>query len=105
MSKIGFLTEWQLYAQKIEGDSWSGEKIDEGKLAKMSGKFRLSVPLCETSLMMLMRLQMSKYTRCTSSCRLFRNIEAEEAVIREKTALKCFPYTCITIYAYDEDIH
>ncbi|KAK0383120.1 hypothetical protein NLU13_9033 [Sarocladium strictum] len=33
---IGFLTEWQLYAQKIEGDNWAGEKIDEGKLAKMS---------------------------------------------------------------------
>ncbi|KAH7160124.1 hypothetical protein B0J13DRAFT_121677 [Dactylonectria estremocensis] len=33
---IGFLTEWQLYAQKIEGDSWVGEKLDEGKLSKMS---------------------------------------------------------------------
>ncbi|KAK3192827.1 hypothetical protein K4F52_001184 [Lecanicillium sp. MT-2017a] len=33
---IGFLAEWQMYAQKIEGDSWVGEKIDEGKLAKMS---------------------------------------------------------------------
>ncbi|KAF7559592.1 hypothetical protein G7046_g4558 [Stylonectria norvegica] len=33
---IGFLTEWQLYAQKIEGDSWVGDKIDEGKLQKMS---------------------------------------------------------------------
>ncbi|KAK2609032.1 hypothetical protein QQS21_002402 [Conoideocrella luteorostrata] len=33
---IGFLTEWQLYAQKIEGDSWVGGKIDEGKLQKMS---------------------------------------------------------------------
>ncbi|UPK98908.1 hypothetical protein LCI18_009843 [Fusarium solani-melongenae] len=33
---IGFLTEWQLYAQKIEGDSWVGDKLDEQKLAKMS---------------------------------------------------------------------
>ncbi|KAK0655772.1 hypothetical protein B0T16DRAFT_397673 [Cercophora newfieldiana] len=33
---IGFLTEWQLYAQKIEGESWVGEKLDEGKIAKMS---------------------------------------------------------------------
>ncbi|KAK0632349.1 hypothetical protein B0T14DRAFT_420266 [Immersiella caudata] len=33
---IGFLTEWQLYAQKIEGESWAGEKLDEGKIAKMS---------------------------------------------------------------------
>ena len=34
--KIGFLTEWQMYAQKIEGDAWVGDKIDEGKLAKLS---------------------------------------------------------------------
>ncbi|KAG6028964.1 hypothetical protein E4U41_000519 [Claviceps citrina] len=33
---IGFLTEWQLYAQKIEGDSWIGDKVDEAKLQKMS---------------------------------------------------------------------
>ncbi|KAL2879972.1 hypothetical protein SGCOL_004691 [Colletotrichum sp. CLE4] len=33
---IGFLTEWQLYAQKIEGNSWVGEKIDPVKVAKMS---------------------------------------------------------------------
>ncbi|KAK3383737.1 hypothetical protein B0T24DRAFT_673575 [Lasiosphaeria ovina] len=33
---IGFLTEWQLYAQKIEGESWVGEKLDQAKLAKMS---------------------------------------------------------------------
>lgn len=33
---IGFLSEWQLYAQKIEGDSWVGEKIDEVKLQRMS---------------------------------------------------------------------
>lgn len=37
--KIGFLTEWQLYAQKIEGDAWIGDKLDEQKLAKMSGEF------------------------------------------------------------------
>ncbi|KAI5462955.1 putative ACN9 family domain-containing protein [Mariannaea sp. PMI_226] len=36
MARIGFLTEWQLYAQKIEGESWVGDKLDEGKLAKMS---------------------------------------------------------------------
>ncbi|OAR01984.1 hypothetical protein LLEC1_00088 [Akanthomyces lecanii] len=34
--KIGFLTEWQMYAQKVEGDAWIGDKIDEGKLAKLS---------------------------------------------------------------------
>ncbi|RAK73013.1 succinate dehydrogenase assembly factor 3, partial [Aspergillus fijiensis CBS 313.89] len=32
---IGFLTEWQLYAQKLEGDAWIGEKLDKGKLDKM----------------------------------------------------------------------
>ena len=35
--QIGFLTEWQMYAQKIEGDSWLGEKLDIGKIDKMSG--------------------------------------------------------------------
>ncbi|KAL2166814.1 hypothetical protein VTG60DRAFT_2131 [Thermothelomyces hinnuleus] len=33
---IGFLSEWQLYAQKIEGDAWKGEKLDQGKIEKMS---------------------------------------------------------------------
>lgn len=33
---IGFLTEWQLYAQKIEGDSWIGEKLDPAKIEKMN---------------------------------------------------------------------
>lgn len=37
--QIGFLTEWQMYAQKIEGDSWRGEKLDKGKIDKMSGKY------------------------------------------------------------------
>ncbi|PHH63686.1 hypothetical protein CDD81_5558 [Ophiocordyceps australis] len=35
---IGFLSEWQNYAQKIEGDAWVGEKIDEDKMAKMSNE-------------------------------------------------------------------
>ena len=26
-----------MYAQKIEGESWRGEKIDKGKIDKMSG--------------------------------------------------------------------
>ncbi|KAJ5634441.1 Succinate dehydrogenase assembly factor 3 [Penicillium herquei] len=33
---IGFLTEWQLYAQKMEGDRWAGEKLDKSKLDKLS---------------------------------------------------------------------
>lgn len=35
--QIGFLTEWQMYAQKLEGDTWRGEKLDSGKIEKMSG--------------------------------------------------------------------
>jgi len=33
---IGFLTEWQMYAQQLEGDSWLGERMDVGKVEKMS---------------------------------------------------------------------
>lgn len=36
------MTEWQLYAQKLEGDNWAGEKLDKSKLDKMSGM--LEVP-------------------------------------------------------------
>jgi hypothetical protein len=36
--QIGFLTEWQIYAQKLEGDAWIGEKMDIGKIEKMSGE-------------------------------------------------------------------
>ena len=28
-----------MYAQKIEGDLWRGEKLDKGKIDKMSGKY------------------------------------------------------------------
>jgi hypothetical protein len=42
--QIGFLTEWQLYAQKIEGDQWKGDKIEEGKLQKMSGTAHTHFP-------------------------------------------------------------
>ncbi|KAI9888468.1 MAG: acetate non-utilizing protein 9 [Vezdaea aestivalis] len=33
---IGFLTEWQLYAQMLEGDAWRDSVIDKGKIDKMS---------------------------------------------------------------------
>ncbi|KAL9096270.1 MAG: hypothetical protein Q9163_006453 [Psora crenata] len=36
MHIIGFLTEWQMYAQKVEGDAWRGEKLDKAKIDKMS---------------------------------------------------------------------
>ena len=41
--QIGFLTEWQLYAQKIEGDQWKGEKLDKSKIEKMSCVFPLHI--------------------------------------------------------------
>ncbi|GAB7353868.1 hypothetical protein MBLNU459_g4227t2 [Dothideomycetes sp. NU459] len=34
---VGFLTEWQLYAQKLEGDQWKGEQMEKSKVDKMSG--------------------------------------------------------------------
>jgi len=37
--QIGFLTEWQMYAQQIEGEAWRGEKMDKTKIDKMSGMF------------------------------------------------------------------
>ncbi|KAF3910019.1 hypothetical protein AA313_de0205852 [Arthrobotrys entomopaga] len=33
---IAFLTEWQLYAQHLEGDTWRDAKLDKTKLEKMS---------------------------------------------------------------------
>ncbi|KAL8715906.1 MAG: hypothetical protein Q9220_000573 [cf. Caloplaca sp. 1 TL-2023] len=33
---VGFLKEWQMYAQQIEGDSWMGDKLDPEKIDKMS---------------------------------------------------------------------
>ncbi|KAL8797691.1 MAG: hypothetical protein Q9195_000043 [Heterodermia aff. obscurata] len=36
MHIIGFLTEWQMYAQEIEGESWRDGKIEKGKIDKMS---------------------------------------------------------------------
>ncbi|CAK3989046.1 ACN9-domain-containing [Lecanosticta acicola] len=33
---VGFLTEWQTYAQQIEGDDWRGERMEKEKVDKMS---------------------------------------------------------------------
>ncbi|KZF24351.1 ACN9-domain-containing protein [Xylona heveae TC161] len=33
---IGFLTEWQLYAQQLEGEAWKDDKLDKAKIDKMS---------------------------------------------------------------------
>ncbi|KAL9019400.1 MAG: hypothetical protein Q9185_003292 [Variospora sp. 1 TL-2023] len=33
---VGFLKEWQMYAQQVEGDSWSGDRLEKEKIDKMS---------------------------------------------------------------------
>ncbi|KAI4129851.1 MAG: hypothetical protein LQ338_002034 [Usnochroma carphineum] len=33
---VGFLKEWQMYAQQVEGDSWLGDRLDKEKIDKMS---------------------------------------------------------------------
>ncbi|KAL8910573.1 MAG: hypothetical protein Q9171_004155 [Xanthocarpia ochracea] len=33
---VGFLNEWQRYAQEVEGDTWHGTKLDTDKIDKMS---------------------------------------------------------------------
>lgn len=38
---VGFLTEWQLYAQQLEGGGWKEGKLEREKLEKMSGEFPL----------------------------------------------------------------
>ena len=36
-----------MYAQKLEGDAWIGERMDTAKIDKMSGLFaRLLRPVC-----------------------------------------------------------
>ena len=42
-----------MYAQKIEGDSWRGEKIDKGKIDKMSGVHGLFICLKEVLMLMI----------------------------------------------------
>ena len=40
-----------MYAQKIEGESWRGEKIDKGKIDKMSGSiFKSRFPFISSGL-------------------------------------------------------
>lgn len=38
---VAFLSEWQSYAQQVEGENWRGEKMDRGKIDKMSGEWIL----------------------------------------------------------------
>lgn len=47
------MTEWQLYAQKLEGDQWTGDKLDRAKLDKMSGMFLTVVRTLPRSIKLL----------------------------------------------------
>ncbi|KAI5291479.1 acetate non-utilizing protein 9 [Ascosphaera aggregata] len=55
---VGFLTEWQVYAQKLEGDVWRGEKIDQNLIDHMNGRRMqwLESPLRDRSLSSLLHL-------------------------------------------------
>src|SRR2546423_1650350 len=44
--QIGFLIEWQLYAQKLEGDTWTDEILEPEKLDKMSGELFVLIQSC-----------------------------------------------------------
>lgn len=38
---VGFLTQWQDYAQQLEGETWRDEKLDRTMIDKMSGAWQL----------------------------------------------------------------
>lgn len=80
-SQITFLTEWQLYAQKVEGDAWKGQKLDAGVMEKMTGEFRvptflpgalrLGCGLRELAVLMVWYVQRSRLYSSTSCCRRY----------------------------------
>jgi len=59
-TQIGFLSEWQMYVQQIEGDSWRDAKMDKHKIDKMSGRSSLVLSF-------LSSLQFSELTRSRRS--------------------------------------
>jgi hypothetical protein len=78
---VGFLTEWQMYAQQIEGENWRGELMDRTKIDKMSGESEWFCSRCNTllssswcnhqqrahKLITSGVVQISKSVRCTNS--------------------------------------
>lgn len=103
MAQIGFLTEWQMYAQKLEGDEWIGEMMDKGKVDKMSGEFCLQPRIVVWSTHSASKLssqwkdgwvvdathadktsQTSNWDRCTSSCKRYENSSWKTAVEQVK---------------------
>ena len=67
--QIGFLTEWQMYAQKIEGDAWKGEKLDKGKIDKMSGMLVIMEISVTSNTHTSRSKQISSWDSFTSSCK------------------------------------
>jgi hypothetical protein len=65
--QIGFLTEWQMYAQKLEGDSWIGDRMDIGKIDKMSGMI-LEI---HTQYQRLTPWKISSWVNCMNLCRRY----------------------------------
>jgi hypothetical protein len=57
-----------MYAQKIEGNLWAGEKIDKGKIDKMNGKVLCAIGNGSGADDGFG--QISSWGRCMSSCRL-----------------------------------
>ena len=78
--QIGFLTEWQMYAQEIEGDAWRGSKIDKAKIDKMSGAVfkRANARL----LRMLMCIQTNRSASFTSLCRPYSAVKGAKGKVR-----------------------
>jgi hypothetical protein len=90
--QIGFLTEWQMYAQKLEGDSWIGEKMDPAKIEKMSGMLAPCVvpPL---DCWWLTAEKISSSVRCMSSCRRYGTGNLETTSNSKKRH-------CVNMYRY-----
>lgn len=61
--QIGFLTQWQLYAQQIEGDSWRDASLDQVTFEKLNGDSRRSVVQIKAHTSM----QMTRKCSCTNS--------------------------------------
>lgn len=59
-----------MYAQKIEGDSWLGEKIDKGKIDKMSGMQASTLTM--PKVLIQISVQISSSDNFTSLCKRHR---------------------------------
>lgn len=79
--QITFLTEWQLYAQKVEGDAWKGQKLDPVVMEKMTGELRVLESAAgllrlgrgkrEVALLTASCVQRSRSSSSTSCCRRY----------------------------------